>query len=182
MVDVYVSAGSNIEPERNLARALELLNAQYAPLRVSPAYRNRAVGFEGEDFINLVVGFTTSDPIARVREQLQAIEAQCGRPADAPKWAARTMDLDILLYGDLVRASPGYVLPRPDLVKRAYMLKPLADIAPDLVHPVSGKTMRELWEAFDKDAHELVRVKGEGLGAWGLGWGVGLGVWGLGQK
>ena len=88
MVDVYVSAGSNIEPERNLARALELLNAQYAPLRVSPAYRNRAVGFEGEDFINLVVGFTTAEPVVRVRERLQAIEAQCDRPPDAPKWAA----------------------------------------------------------------------------------------------
>src|SRR5690606_41595025 len=106
MVDVYVSAGSNIEPERNLARALELLNAQYAPLRVSPAYRNRAVGFDGEDFINLVVGFPASDPIARVREQLHTIEAQCGRPADAPKCAARTMELDILLYGDIVPATP----------------------------------------------------------------------------
>ena len=158
MVDVYVSAGSNIEPERNLARALELLNAQYAPLRVSPAYRNRAVGFEGEDFINLVVGFTTAEPVVRVRERLQAIEAQCDRPPDAPKWAARSMDLDILLYGDLVRATPGYLLPRPDLVKRAYMLKPLADIAPDLVHPVSRRTMRELWEAFDQTGHPLLPV------------------------
>ena len=158
MVDVYVSAGSNIEPERNLARALELLNAQYAPLRVSPAYRNRAVGFEGEDFINLVVGFTTEESVTCVRERLQAIEARCGRPAGAPKWAARTMDLDILLYGDLVCADPGYVLPRPDLVKRAYMLKPLVDIAPDLVHPVAHKSMRELWEAFDQGAHELQAV------------------------
>lgn len=73
MVDVYVAAGSNIEPERYLAHALELMNAQYAPLRVSPAYRNKAVGFEGEDFINLVVGFTTDEPVTRVRERLQAI-------------------------------------------------------------------------------------------------------------
>ena len=68
------------------------------------------------------------------------------------------MDLDILLYGDLVRATPGYLLPRPDLVKRAYMLKPLADIAPDLVHPVSRRTMRELWEAFDQTGHPLLPV------------------------
>lgn len=158
MVDVYVSAGSNIEPERNLARALELLNAQYAPLRVSPAYRNRAVGFEGEDFINLVVGFTTSDPIARVREQLQAIEAQCGRPADAPKWAARTMDLDILLYGDQVSDEPGLRLPRPDLLKRAYMLGPLAELAPEVRHPTEGLTIGELWERFDRAAHPLIPV------------------------
>jgi len=158
MPDVYVSAGSSIEPEHNLRRALELLNEHYAPLRVSPAYRNRAVGFEGEDFINLVVGFTTEESVTCVRERLQAIEARCGRPAGAPKWAARTMDLDILLYGDLVCADPGYVLPRPDLVKRAYMLKPLVDIAPDLVHPVAHKSMRELWEAFDQGAHELQPV------------------------
>lgn len=162
---VYVAAGGNIEPERYLARAVELLNAHYAPLRVSPAYRNRAVGFEGDDFVNLVVGFATDEPVTRVRERLQAIEAQCDRPADAPKWAPRTMDLDILLYGDLVSTEPGYLLPRPDLLKRAYMLKPLADIAPDLIHPLERKTMRELWEAFDQSAHELVRVKGEGLGA-----------------
>lgn len=169
MVDVYVAAGSNIEPERYLAHALELMNAQYAPLRVSPAYRNKAVGFEGEDFINLVVGFTTDEPVTRVRERLQAIEAQCDRPANAQKWAARTIDLDILLYDDLVSTEPGYLLPRPDLVKRAYMLKPLVDIAPDVMHPVARKTMRQLWQEFDQGAHQLVLAKGLGHGAWGVG-------------
>jgi 2-amino-4-hydroxy-6-hydroxymethyldihydropteridine diphosphokinase len=159
MVDVYVAAGSNIEPERYLSRALELLSVHYAPLRVSPAYRNRAVGFEGEDFINLVVGFTTDEPVTRVRERLQAIESQCDRPPNAAKWAARSMDLDILLYGDLVSTEPGYLVPRPDLVKRAYMLKPLADIAPDLMHPTANKTIGELWREFDQGAHELLPVK-----------------------
>ncbi len=159
MVDVYVAAGSNIAPERYLARALELLGAQYAPLRVSPAYRNRAVGFEGDDFINLVVGFTTDEPLTRVRERLQSIESQCDRPPNAAKWAARSMDLDILLYGDLVSTEPGYLLPRPDLIKRAYMLKPLADIAPDLVHPTAKKTIGELWRDFDQGAHALKAVE-----------------------
>lgn len=158
MVDVYVAVGSNIEPERYIARALELLSAEYAPLRVSPAYRNRAVGFEGDDFINLVVGFATEEPVTRVRERLQAIEAQCDRPPNAPKWAARSMDLDILLYGDLVRAEPDYLLPRPDLLKRPYMLKPLADIAPDLVHPTARKTIRQLWAEFDQGVHALIPV------------------------
>ena len=158
MVNVYVSAGSNVEPERHLSQALEMLTSQYGPLRVSPAYRNRAVGFEGDDFINLVIEFATQEPVTRVRERLQAIEVACGRPANAPKWAARTMDLDILLYGDLIHAEPGYLLPRPDLLKRAYMLKPLVDIAPDLVHPVARKTMRELWEEFDQDTHEVIAV------------------------
>lgn len=155
MVEVFVAAGSNVEPERYLRRALELLRAQYPSLRVSPAYRNRAVGFEGADFINLVVGFTTDEPVERVRAGLQKIEALCDRPPNAPKWAARTMDLDILLYGDAISSEPGLLLPRPDLLRRAYMLKPLTDIAPEVVHPIEKKTMRELWDAFDQGAHEL---------------------------
>src|SRR5690349_19912599 len=94
---VYVAAGSNVEPEHYLATALRAMAAAYGPLTLSPAYRNQAVGFEGADFINLVVGFHTEDPVAEVRQRLQAIEAACDRPPGAPKWAPRTMDLDILL-------------------------------------------------------------------------------------
>jgi 2-amino-4-hydroxy-6-hydroxymethyldihydropteridine diphosphokinase len=156
--EVFVAAGSNIDPLSALRTALDALAQAYGALKVSPAYRNKAVGFDGEDFVNLVVGFHTSDAPVRVRERLQGIEALCGRPPAAPKWAPRPMDLDILLYGQLISDEPGLVLPRPDLVRRAYMLKPMADIAPDLRHPTLGKTMRELWEAFDRDAHPLVPV------------------------
>ncbi len=158
MVEVYVAAGSNMQPELYLPRAVRLMEERFKPLRVSPAYRNRAVGFEGEDFINLVVGFNTELSFAALRETLQRIEASCDRQPNAPKWAARTMDLDVLLYGDLVCNEPGFVVPRPDLIKRAYMLKPIVDIAPDVVHPLSGKTMRQLWQEFDQNAHELVEV------------------------
>jgi 2-amino-4-hydroxy-6-hydroxymethyldihydropteridine diphosphokinase len=161
MPDVYVAIGGNVDPLNYLRRALKLLERQFGELAVSPAYRNPAVGFEGEDFINLVVGFRTPLPPAAVRERLQAIEAACDRRADAPKWAPRTMDLDILLYGDLVSDTPGLVLPRPDLVRRPYMLKPMAEIAPDLVHPTLGKSMRELWEASGSD-HAMVELKGMG--------------------
>lgn len=158
MNDVYVAAGSNVEPEKYLARALRELAATYGPLTLSPAYRNQAVGFAGADFINLVVGFRTEDEVGQVRQQLQKIEAACDRPPDAPKWAPRTMDLDILLFGDLVSDEPGLKLPRPDLTRRLYMLRPMADIAPDVRHPVLGKTMRELWESFEGDAHTMVEV------------------------
>jgi len=158
MNDVYVAAGSNVEPEKYLARALRELAAAYGPLTLSPAYRNQAVGFTGDDFINLVVGFRTEDDVGQVRRQLQKIEAACDRPPDAPKWAPRTMDLDILLFGDLVSDAPGLKIPRPDLVKRPYMLRPIADIAPDVRHPLLGKTLRELWESFEGDAHSMVEV------------------------
>jgi 2-amino-4-hydroxy-6-hydroxymethyldihydropteridine diphosphokinase len=158
MTVVYVAAGSNVEPEKYLSRALQALEATYGPLTCSRAYRNRAVGFTGDDFINLVVGFNTEDSPADVRRQLQKVEAACDRPPDAAKWAPRTMDLDILLFGDLVSNEPGLVIPRPDLVKRPYMLKPMAEIAPDVRHPTLGKTMRELWENFGGDEHSMVEV------------------------
>ncbi|HEY4369548.1 MAG TPA: 2-amino-4-hydroxy-6-hydroxymethyldihydropteridine diphosphokinase [Steroidobacteraceae bacterium] len=159
MVDVYVAAGSNVDAVRNLQSALALLQEVYAPLRISHAYRNKAVGFSGEDFVNLVVGFSTDDSVAEVRRQTQRIEARCGRPPDAPKWAPRTMDLDILLYGQLISDEPRLILPRPDLVRRPYMLKPMVDIAPLLVHPTQHKTMRELWDAFDAQGHEMTEVE-----------------------
>lgn len=158
MTHVYVAAGSNIDPVRHLRQALTALRQIYQPLRVSPAYRNKAVGFEGEDFINLVVGFATDDPVTRVRQHLQQIETLCGRPPAALKWAPRTMDLDILLYGQLVSSEPGLILPRPDLVRRPYMLKPMADIAPDVEHPTLHRTLRELWEAFDSAGHAMVKL------------------------
>lgn len=155
---VFVAAGSNIEPVHHLKLALTELERRFGALQVSPAYRNQAVGFSGEDFINLVVGFDTDQDVHWVRERLQEVEGLCGRPREAPKWAPRSMDLDILLFGDEVRNEPGLVLPRPDLVRRAYMLKPLADIAPDLVHPTLGRTMREIWADFAGKHHELTTV------------------------
>jgi 2-amino-4-hydroxy-6-hydroxymethyldihydropteridine diphosphokinase len=158
-VPVYVAAGSNVEAQRHLAFAVRELERAFGPLSVSHAYRNKAVGFEGPDFINLVVGFRTTLTLDEVLEHLREIERRCDRPADAPKWAPRTMDLDILLYGDRVLDEPGRKLPRPDLVRRAYMLGPLAEIAPRLIHPTAGKTLGELWAAFDRSAHPLDRVE-----------------------
>jgi 2-amino-4-hydroxy-6-hydroxymethyldihydropteridine diphosphokinase len=159
MPHVYVAAGSNIDPEHNLTLAAAELERAFGPLESSPWYRNKAVGFEGADFVNFVVGFETAEPLPWVIERLREIEARCGRPRNAPKWAPRAMDLDILLYGDVRCDEPGPVLPRPDLLKRPYMLGPLADIAPDLVHPTAGKTIRQLWDDFDRDAHPLFPVK-----------------------
>ncbi|HET9105617.1 MAG TPA: 2-amino-4-hydroxy-6-hydroxymethyldihydropteridine diphosphokinase [Steroidobacteraceae bacterium] len=158
MPQVYVAAGSNIEPERHLATAARELERQFGPVRFSPWYRNTAVGFEGEDFINFVAGFATQLAVGEVLARLHAIEALCGRPREAPRWAPRSMDLDVLLYGDLVCEEPHLKLPRPDLLKRAYMLGPLAALAPDLVHPTERQTIGALWRSFDRAAHPLVEV------------------------
>ena len=159
MTEVYVAAGSNVEPDRHLRLAANEIAQVFPGSRFSAAYRNAAVGFEGEDFINFVVGFSTALPIEAVIAELQRIEGLCGRLRDAPKWAPRSMDLDILVFGDRVCDLPGLVLPRPDLLKRPYMLGPMAELAPEFVHPTRRSTMAQLWESFDRAAHPMVRVE-----------------------
>lgn len=158
MPRVFVAAGSNIQPEENLAQASRELARAFPDVSFSPWYRNKAVGFEGDDFINFVAGFSTGLAVHEVVKRLREIEALCGRPREAPKWAPRSMDLDILLYGDLVHEEPGLKLPRPDLVKRPFMLGPMADLAPEVVHPTLHVTIGELWKGFDQAAHAMTRV------------------------
>jgi len=163
MSHVYVAVGSNINPEENISKAASELARLFPGACFSSWYRNRAVGFEGDDFVNGVVGFTTDLPLRSVIEQLHSVEALCGRPRNAPRWAPRSMDLDVLLYDNVVCAEPTMTLPRPDLLKRPYMLGPLAEIAPDVTHPTAGLTIAELWQRFDRDAHAMERIDSEVL-------------------
>jgi 2-amino-4-hydroxy-6-hydroxymethyldihydropteridine diphosphokinase len=142
---VYLSLGSNIESEKNLRAALAELRAEFGNIVISPAYRFSAVGFDGPDFLNLAVGLDTGlDPFA-LNDWLHALEDRHGRRRDVPRFSSRTLDADIVLYGDQVLTGVGNLqVPRAEL-KRAFVLKPLADIATDVVHPVSGKTLGELW-------------------------------------
>jgi len=159
MARVYVAAGSNIDPQANLSRAEVELARIFGVLQVSPWYRNAAMGFTGEDFINFVFGFETVSSVHDTQARLREVEMRCGRPRNAPKWAARAMDLDILLYGDLVLHEPQLTLPRPDLLLRPYMLGPLADIAPQLRHPTAGRTIARLWAGLKTTDHEMIAVR-----------------------
>jgi len=157
---VLVAGGSNVEPVKNLCLALDVLATHFAPLQVSRAYANAAVGFSGDDFVNLAVAFRTTLPLKDVIDRLHEAEAACGRTRDAPKWAPRTMDLDILLFGATVCAEPGLTLPRPDLLKRPYMLGPASEIAPELVHPTERRTLGDMWlEMRQREAHEMRPVE-----------------------
>jgi 2-amino-4-hydroxy-6-hydroxymethyldihydropteridine diphosphokinase len=151
----WVSGGSNLDARQNLRRAACELKARYPGARFSRCYRNASVGFEGPDFINFVAELRCHDEPEALRAELQRIERLCGRPADAPRWAPRAMDLDILMVGERVQNHAGLVLPRPDLLRWAFMLGPLAELAPEVMHPVESKTLGELWMRFDRQAHPL---------------------------
>ncbi len=147
-VDVYVSAGSNIDPELHLRAACQRLADSFGSLSLSSVYRTKAVGFDGDDFLNLVLSFSTDSDIHDVKATLDEIEVSAGRPRSAKSFAPRTLDLDLLLYGQEVLDEPAVRVPRADILRYAFVLAPIAELAPDLRHPVEGRTMRELWSAF----------------------------------
>jgi 2-amino-4-hydroxy-6-hydroxymethyldihydropteridine diphosphokinase len=157
MAQVYVSIGSNIERERNIDSALQALAATYGELQQSSVYESAAVGFDSAPFYNLVVGFQTGDSPRAVQEMLHRIEDGQGR-LRAGELAARTLDLDLLLYDDLVIQAGRLVLPRSDIERYAFVLGPLAEIAGDQRHPVSGIRYADMWSAFDTAGQELQRV------------------------
>lgn len=155
MERVYLSLGSNQQPQRYLNAALDELRARFGAIDVSPAYRSRSVGFDGPDFVNLAVGLDTELEPAELNDWLHALEDRHGRRRDVPRYADRTLDVDIVLYGTRVIDGPGHLrIPRKEL-QHAFVLKPLADIAPQVTHPLDGQTMAALWAAFPTEREPL---------------------------
>jgi 2-amino-4-hydroxy-6-hydroxymethyldihydropteridine diphosphokinase len=155
VVQAFVAIGSNLDPAARMLQAARAIKQRFPDARFSRCYRNPAFGFEGPDFYNAVVGFSTALPVEALLPSLHGIEALCGRARADPKWEPRKMDLDLLLYGDVVGAGPGYTLPRRDLARRVYMLGPLAELAPDRLYPPAGPTIGQLWEQFPRAEHVL---------------------------
>lgn len=147
MARVYLSLGSNVAPRENLRLAVRELAGRFGPLTLSPVYRNKAVGFEGDDFLNMVVGCDTNATPETLSEAIESIHTLAGRTRGEEKFSARSLDIDILLYGRLVLPGPPLTLPRDDVLRYAFVLKPLVDIDADGRHPVTGKTFAEHWQA-----------------------------------
>jgi 2-amino-4-hydroxy-6-hydroxymethyldihydropteridine diphosphokinase len=159
MVQAFVAIGSNLDPAARMLQAAREIRQRFPDARFSRCYRNPAFGFEGPDFYNAVVGFGTTLPVEALLPWLHQVEALCGRARGDPKWEPRKMDLDLLLYGDVVASGVGYALPRRDLARRVYMLGPLAELAPDWLYPPSGPTIGQLWKQFPRAEHVLEPVE-----------------------
>lgn len=143
--DVYLSLGSNEDPKHYLKLAIEALKDKFGELILSPFYLTPAVGFEGPDFLNAAARIKTDMDVVTLDIWLHELEDSHGRRHDVPRYSSRTLDIDIIFYGDLIFSGPGNLcIPRPEL-KYPFVLKPLADIAPDFRDPVSGKTLARSW-------------------------------------
>lgn len=147
MTQVYLGLGSNLNPTTNIPLGIERLRQRYQVLKQSPSYRSPAMGFDGPDFINLVLLIECEQSLPELIQELKKLEVEFGRTADAVKFSSRFLDIDVLLYGDLTGEHGGIQLPRSDIRRCAYVLRPLLDIYPDARDPDSGELLSSWWPA-----------------------------------
>ena len=148
MVRVVLGIGSNINRRRHITAAVKALREVFKDVEMSPIYQSRSEGFEGPDFFNLAVAVETDLPVDKLQEVLRAIETREGRQRTGSRFSSRTMDIDILLYGDAVMRANGYDIPRDEILRFPFVLKPLADLEPERRHPENGETFANLWRRF----------------------------------
>jgi len=149
MPKVLLGIGSNVEREKNIRAGLVELELLFGHLAISPIYETQAVGFAGSNFLNLVVAIESSLSLSALAQALKAIEYRHGRKPDSPKFAPRSLDVDILVFGDHVGTFEGIVLPREEMLSCAFVLKPLADLVPEELYPATDKSYASLWSEFD---------------------------------
>ncbi len=157
IVQAYVGIGSNIDKVKNIDGCLSHLRELFGEIKISPIYQSKAIGLDGDDFYNLVVRFETSFDIDILETKLREIEYYFGRKRNQPPHTSRTLDIDLLLFGNLV--SKEHNIPRNDIIKYGFVLKPLCDVEPDLIHPIMRETMRVLWGKFDSSKQPIIPLE-----------------------
>lgn len=158
MTAVFLGIGSNIERERYITAGLDALQGLFGELSLSSVYDSDAIGFAGQPFLNLVARVDTGLPLAELAAKLRHIEFEHGRPVNASRFSARQLDIDILTYGDVVGTVAGVVLPRDEILENAFVLRPLAELAPEGLHPVLRRSYAELWHAYNQPGQSLLKV------------------------
>ncbi len=159
MARVYVSLGSNIRPAEHMRKGVAGLRERFGTLDLSSVYDSAAVGFSGDNFYNMVAGFDTTDAVQSVARTLRDIETRHGRVRGGERFASRTLDIDLLLYDDLIVHECGLDVPRAEITRHAFVLQPLTELAPEFVHPEQGRTLAAMWAelepAFNREGQSL---------------------------
>lgn len=148
---VYLGIGSNIDREQHITAALDALQKTFGSLVISSVYESEAVGFAGDHFLNLVVGIDATMSVGELSACLRNIEHENGRARSSERFAARTLDIDILTFGNQSGKIDGIQLPRDEILKNAFVLLPLAEIAADEIHPTEKQSYAALWRAYSKN-------------------------------
>ncbi|NOX42965.1 MAG: 2-amino-4-hydroxy-6-hydroxymethyldihydropteridine diphosphokinase [Gammaproteobacteria bacterium] len=159
MARIYISVGSNIDREKNISKGVIALKTYFDNVIKSSVYESKALGFNGDDFYNLVVAADTDQDALTVRNNLQKIEEQQGRLRTQARFTSRTLDLDLLLYDAEIIKQDGFEIPRGEITEYAFVLKPLCEIAPNERHPVISETYKTLWERFEKKSQPLTKIE-----------------------
>ena len=146
----FISIGSNINREHNIKSALDALQCEFGKLKHSSIYESDSIGFAGNAFYNLVSAFHCDKDASDIARQLKIIEAEHGRVRSAEKFSSRTLDIDLLLYGQQIIHTEILTIPHQDILNYAFVLEPLVEIAPEQQHPVNKVNYAQLWSAFDK--------------------------------
>lgn len=154
----FISIGSNIDRDLNTSSSIRALKKLFGELTLSSVYESEPVGFSGEPFYNLIVGFDSELEVKVIAKQLRQIELDHGRTRNCQKFSARTLDLDLILFGDMIINDGRLQIPRNEIEHYAFVLEPLAEIAPDLRHPINHKSYAELWHDFDKSQANQHRI------------------------
>ncbi|MCE8013889.1 2-amino-4-hydroxy-6-hydroxymethyldihydropteridine diphosphokinase [Billgrantia desiderata] len=156
MTRVSVSIGSNIEREHHITACLEALDATFDNLVVSRVFESVPVGFiDGRNFYNLVAVFDSDWSVGELQAWCKRIEREHGRRPGTPKFSPRTLDIDLLTVGSLTGEHDGVTLPRDEILHHAFVLLPLAELLPDTLHPVAGRSYAELWAEFEAGDQRL---------------------------
>lgn len=159
MPTLALSIGSNIDAANNLRSAHKALLAAFGNIRCSTVFESVAVGFVGDNFLNLVALIETELPLSDITTTLKHIEDVLGRDRNQPKFSGRTMDIDVLIYGDVTGADCGMNLPREEISRNAFVLRPLAEMLPATIHSQTGKSFGQMWQQFDKSRQQLWSIE-----------------------
>lgn len=151
----FIGIGSNVDRENNINSAVSELSRLGSNLRISSVYESEAYGFSGDNFYNMVVGFDTSLSPQDLSARLEKIEDDHGRDRNVPRYSSRTLDLDLLLFDDLIIHNDSIDLPRADIESFAFVLCPLAEIAADTLHPEKRIKISQIWENFNSNGHKI---------------------------
>jgi len=159
MAQVYLGLGSNIDPGKYLSLGIRELSRRFGTLELSNIYSSKPVGFNGDDFLNLVVGLETEASPQEIHGVIEELHVLANRRRNETRFSSRTLDIDLLLYDDLVINDGVIHVPREDILEYSFVLGPLAEIAPEVEHPLTGKRIADHWAEFDKNSQPLALAR-----------------------